>query len=113
MAVEITNKMSLSIAVIDPNNCNPTVSESFHTRVSAITPTTKDFLKSINVWNELERKNAFVATKVWDQNSHGHLNFHAIDEDLKNLGYIIENDVIQSALFRAIETSNATMIQAS
>ena len=113
MAVEISNKMSLSIAVIDPNNCNPTVSESFHTRVSAITPTTKDFLKSINVWNELERKNAFVATKVWDQNSHGHLNFHASDEDLKNLGYIIENDVIQSALFRAIETSNATMIQAS
>ena len=86
---------------------------SFHTRVSAITPSTKDFLKSINVWNELERKKAFVATQVWDQNSHGHLNFHASDEGLKNLGYIIENDVIQSALFRAIETSNATMIQAS
>jgi 2-octaprenyl-3-methyl-6-methoxy-1,4-benzoquinol hydroxylase/2-octaprenylphenol hydroxylase len=64
MAVEISNKMSLSIAVIDPNDCNPSVSESFHTRVSAITPTTKDFLKSINVWNELERKNAFVATQV-------------------------------------------------
>ena len=113
MAAELANKMTLSIAVIDPNDLNPTISTKFHTRVSAITPASIDFLKSINVWNELERKNAFEATKVWDQNSHGRLNFHAKDEGMEYLGYIVENDVIQSALYRVTEPSIATMIQAS
>ena len=113
MAAELANKMTLSIAVIDPNDLNPTISPKFHTRVSAITPTSIDFLKSINVWNELERKNAFEATKVWDQNSYGRLNFHAKDEGMEYLGYIVENDVIQSALYKATVASTANMIQAS
>ena len=113
LAVELSNKMKLSIAIVDPNDCNPSISKSFHTRVSAITPTSKEFLCSINVWNEIQRKNGFVGTKVWDQNSHGHLNFHAKDEGIEYLGYIVENDLIQSALFDSIDESKATIIKAS
>ena len=83
MAVELSNKINLSIAIIDPGDFKPSISKSFHSRVSAITPASKEFLESINVWNEIKRKNGFVATKVWDQNSHGHLNFHAKDEGIK------------------------------
>ena len=64
LVVELTKKMNLSIAIIDPSNCNPTISESFHTRVSAITPSTQDFLYSINVWDKIKRKKGFSATKV-------------------------------------------------
>ena len=113
LAIELSNKMKISIAIIDPNDCNPSISKTFHTRVSAITPTSKDFLSSINVWDEIQRKNGFVATKVWDQNSHGHLNFHAKEEGIENLGYIVENDLIQSALFDSIDQSKVTIIKAS
>ena len=113
LAIELSIKMDLSIAVVDPNNCNPSISKTFHTRVSAITPTSKDFLCSINVWSEIQRKNGFVATKVWDQNSHGHLNFQAKDEGIEFLGYIVENDLIQSALYKRVDSSKVTMIQAS
>ena len=85
--------MNLSIAMIDQSDFKPSISKSFHSRVSAITPASKEFLESINVWNKIKRKNGFEATKVWDQNSHGHLNFHAKDEGIKYLGYIVENDL--------------------
>jgi len=113
MAIELSNKMSLSIAVVDPNDCNPSINKTFHNRVSAITPSSKNFLCSINVWSEIKRKNGFVATKVWDQNSHGRLNFYAKDEGIEYLGYIVENDLIQSALYKAVDSSKITMIQAS
>jgi len=113
LAVEFSNKIKLSIAIVDPNDCNPSISKTFHTRVSAITPTSKEFLSSINVWNEIQRKNGFVATKVCDQNSHGHLNFHAKDEGIEHLGYIVENDLIQSALFSAVDQSKVSIIKSS
>ena len=112
LVVELSKKMNLSVAIIDPNDCNPTINDSFHTRVSAITPSTQDFLSSINIWDKIQRKKGFSATKVWDQNSHGHLNFYAKDEGIKYLGYIVENDLIQSALFNAIDQSKVSMINA-
>ena len=112
LVVELSKKMNLSVAIIDPNDCNPTISDSFHTRVSAITPSTQDFLSSINVWDKIQRKKGFSTTKVWDQNSHGHLNFYAKDEGIEYLGYIVENDLIQSALFNAIDQSKVSMINA-
>tara|TARA_B100000470_G_scaffold221299_1_gene211355 strand:- start:718 stop:1887 length:1170 start_codon:yes stop_codon:yes gene_type:complete len=112
LVVELSKKMNLSVAIIDPNDCNPTINDSFHTRVSAITPSTQDFLSSINVWDKIQRKKGFSATKVWDQNSHGHLNFYAKDEGIKYLGYIVENDLIQSVLFNAIDQSKVSMINA-
>ena len=112
LVVELSRKMNLSVAIIDPNDCNPTINDSFHTRVSAITPSTQDFLSSINVWDKIQRKKGFSATKVWDQNSHGHLNFYAKDEGIEYLGYIVENDLIQSALFNAIDQSKVSMINA-
>ena len=63
LVVELSKKMELSIAIIDPNNCNPTINESFHTRVSAITPSTQDFLCSINVWDKIKRKKGLVSPK--------------------------------------------------
>ena len=112
LVVELSKKMELSIAIIDPNNCNPTITDSFHTRVSAITPSTQDFLCSINVWDKIKRKKGFSTTKVWDQNSHGHLNFYAKDEGIEYLGHIVENDLIQAALFNTIDQSKVTMINA-
>ena len=108
----LSRKKNFKIAIIDPNECNPEISSSFHTRVSAITPSSKDFLSSINVWDDINRKQGFVSTRVWDQNSHGHLNFYAKDEGIEHLGFIVENDLIQSALYHAIAQTKVQIIHA-
>ncbi len=110
--LELSRKKNFKIAIIEAKECNPKVSSSFHTRVSAITPSSKDFLSSINVWDDIKRKQGFVATKVWDQNSHGSLNFYAKDEGIEHLGFIVENDLIQSALYKAIDQTKVQVIHA-
>ena len=111
-AIELSKKKKYSIAIVEPNTNSQLISKSFHTRVSAITPSSEAYLKSLNIWDDIKRKQVFVATKVWDQNSHGRLNFHAKDENMEHLGYIIENDLIQSALFDAINTNKIEYINA-
>jgi len=111
-AVELSQKKNCSIAIVEPNTSNPPIKKTFHTRVSAITASSEQYLKSLNIWNDIKRKEMFVSTKVWDQNSHGRLNFHAKDENMEHLGYIIENDLIQSALFGAIDKNKIEYINA-
>ena len=111
-AIELSQKKNCSLAVVEPNTSNPSINKSFHTRVSAITSSSEAYLKSLNIWGDIKRKQVFVATKVWDQNSHGRLNFHAKDENMEHLGHIIENDLIQSALFSAIDKNKIEYINA-
>jgi len=111
-AIELSQKKNCSIAIVEPNTSNPPIKKTFHTRVSAITASSEQYLKSLNIWNDIKRKEMFVSTKVWDQNSHGRLNFHAKDENMEHLGYIIENDLIQSALFGAIDKNKIEYINA-
>ena len=111
-AIDLSQKKNCSIAIVEPNNINPSISKMFHTRVSAITPSSEAYLKSLNIWEDIQRKQVFVTTKVWDQNSHGSLNFHAKDENMDHLGYIIENDLIQSALFGGIDKNKIECINA-
>lgn len=105
-------KTDYKIAIIEPNNPNPELQADYHTRVSAITPTSEKLLKTIGAWDLIKRKHAFSHTSVWDQNSHGSLDFHAKDEQLNHLGHIIENDAIQSALFSALEKTSVEFINA-
>ena len=102
----------LKIGVIEFNDPNPVLDQQFHTRVSAITPKSEQLLSEIGAWPYIARKKAFVKTRVWDQNSHGHLDFDGSDQNLARLGHIIENDAIQSALFQALEPTKVEFIQA-
>jgi len=111
-ALSMSQKTNATIAIIEPNNPNPKLNKDFHTRVSAITPTSESFLQSIGVWDLIKRKHAFTQTKVWDQNSHGNLDFNATDDDLTHLGHIVENDAIQSAMFTALDDTKVTFISA-
>jgi len=111
-ALSMAQKTNASIAIIEPNNPNPVLNDTFHTRVSAITPTSEAFLTKLGVWDFIKRKHAFTQTKVWDQNSHGNLDFSATDDNLTHLGHIIENDAIQSAMFAALSDTKVKFINA-
>lgn len=105
-------KRDVSIVIIEPNNPNPDIQVDFHTRVSAITPSSETFLKRIGVWDLIQRKYAFTNTKVWDANSHGSLDFSTTDNGSAHLGHIIENDCIQSAMCQALKNTTVEFIGA-
>jgi 2-octaprenyl-3-methyl-6-methoxy-1,4-benzoquinol hydroxylase/2-octaprenylphenol hydroxylase len=109
-AIAMMKKSNLNIAIIEPNEPNPKLSNSFHIRTSAINLASEKFLKNIGVWDLIKRKNAFTSTKVWDQNSPGNLNFSAKDKNLNHLGHIIENDYIQSAMFEILSKKKVKFI---
>lgn len=111
-AISMAQKTNASIGIVEPKNPNPKLSNDFHTRVSAITPTSESFLVKIGVWGLIKRKHAFTQTKVWDQNSHGNLDFNAADDELSHLGHIVENDAIQSAMFAALSDTKVEFINA-
>ena len=102
---------NLKIAIIEPNNPNPKLQDDFHTRVSAITPKSEKLLKDIGAWDNIQRKKAFINTSVWDQNSHGNLDFDTSNEEINHLGHIIENDAIQGALFSSLGATEVEFIK--
>ena len=112
-ALEFSAHRKATVAIVDPGEINPKIQKNFHTRVSAITPSSEAFLKALGVWDRISRKQSFNVTKVWDQNSHGQLNFTASDEGLSHLGSIVENDLIQAALFTSLEAKKIECIKSS
>lgn len=75
-------------------------------RVSAITPTNAAFFESMGAWQEM--KNARVTPyhdmQIWHHSNRGQVHWRASDVDRTDLGYIVENDVIQSSLFKRLAT---------
>ena len=99
LALALSN-FKLEVGLVDLNFKKPLLSKSFDNRVSAIVPSTVNFLKSIGIWGNIHRKRPYQSTRVWDQNSNGKLNFSSKNDDL---GFIIENNQIIHALHEAIE----------
>ena len=99
LALALSN-FKLEVGLVDLNFEKPLLSKSYDNRVSAIVPSTVNFLKSIGIWGNIHRKRPYQSTRVWDQNSNGKLNFSSKNDDL---GFIIENNQIIHALHEAIE----------
>jgi ubiquinone biosynthesis UbiH/UbiF/VisC/COQ6 family hydroxylase len=99
LALALSN-FKLEVGLADLNFGKPVLSKSYDNRVSAIVPSTVNFLKTIGIWGNIHRKRPYQSTRVWDQNSNGKLNFSSKNDDL---GFIIENNQIIHALHEAIE----------
>ncbi|MEO5573703.1 MAG: UbiH/UbiF/VisC/COQ6 family ubiquinone biosynthesis hydroxylase [Gammaproteobacteria bacterium] len=89
-------------------------------RVSAITLGSMRIFETLGVWQRMvaERVSPFREMHVWDANSPGAIHFDSADVGADTLGYIVENRVIQMALyarcqeFSNIEWLNSTRITA-
>lgn len=72
----------------------------YHPRVSAIALASQKIFQSLEVWGVIKKRriNPFVGIHVWDDGKNAEIKFdsHEINESV--LGFIIENNVIQSAL---------------
>jgi 2-octaprenylphenol hydroxylase len=78
--------------------------QSYDLRVSAITPFSQTVFQDIQIWPAIqnERASAFQKMHVWDAMSDGEIKFESAALGVPTLGYIIENRVMQKALFEKL-----------
>ncbi len=76
----------------------------FDPRVSAITNASKELFKNLGIWQEIEdaRSCAYHNMKVWDADGTGAIEFSAEEINQPELGTIIENSLILSALYQRL-----------
>jgi 2-octaprenylphenol hydroxylase len=94
-------------------NLEWSVDSPYQMRVSALTRASENILKSLGAWQGIisKRLQPFVAMSVQDETAKHIVNFLAKDINEQNLGYVIENSVIQAALWeQIIKEKNITCI---
>lgn len=76
----------------------------FDSRVSALTPLTRQFLESLGVWRAIGTARAcpYAHMHVWDAEGTGSIDFDAGEVDAECLGTIVENRVVVAALLERI-----------
>ena len=76
----------------------------YQMRVSALTRASEKIIKNLGAWQGIEnrRYHAFLAMRVWDELTPGEVLFSAHEMNEPNLGYTVENNVIQAALWEQV-----------
>ena len=76
----------------------------YQMRVSALTRASEKIIKNLGAWQGIEnrRYHAFSAMRVWDELTPGEVLFSADEMNEANLGYTVENNVIQAALWEQV-----------
>ncbi len=70
-------------------------------RVSAITHASRNIFDAVGAWQSMveRRLTAYSDMHVWDANGDGQIHFDSTEVGAPTLGYIIENRIIQAALY--------------
>lgn len=101
------NKLDIQLSATSqgekPNNNHI---NNFDLRVSAISPANQNFLSQLNCWQHLPKNRISDYEKmiVWDQNSDGRIHFNAANMGLAQLGSIVENQALRSAIYQQIKS---------
>jgi len=96
-----------SVAVIEARAPQPlSQDDPFDLRVSAISRASQNVFEALGVWPMIQdkRSQAYDRMVVWDESGGGEIHFDAADIGEPDLGHIIENRVIQTALMEAIDS---------
>jgi 2-octaprenylphenol hydroxylase len=84
----------------------------YQPRVSALTRASEMILRNLGAWHGIEsrRAHAFCAMRIWEEASAAEVGFEAASINEPNLGYVVENNVIQAALWEALAQTSALLI---
>jgi len=102
----LAKKTSLSIALLDVQS--PLFSfdsTGYSLRVSAINCRAVQVLHDLDCWSALQaqRVSPYTHMSVWDDSTIGKIDFDCVDVRLPALGYIVENELIQEVLLKALQ----------
>lgn len=96
----------LRVAVVEARTPPPYQSAApTDLRVSAITQASQRIFAALDVWPVIATRgiSPFRQMRVWDASGSGAIHFDSADIGTATLGWIIENQVIQSALWEAVQ----------
>jgi len=88
------------------------LSEHYNLRVSALTQASLDILQQLDVWQNLQdqRVGPFTQMYVWDSNSQAHIEFKSAEAGLAQLGHIVENNLMQQALWNKLQKDSRVQL---
>ena len=77
----------------------------YQMRVSALTRASEKILHHLGAWQGIEKRryHTFTDMHVWDEETPAEVHFSAKDMYEENLGYTVENEVVQAAIWEQIE----------
>ncbi|MBB1202823.1 FAD-dependent 2-octaprenylphenol hydroxylase [Enterobacteriaceae bacterium 89] len=93
----------LRVALIEQHEPQPVAADSApQLRVSAINAASEKLLTRLDVWPDIiaARASRYHGMEVWDQDSFGRITFDDQSLGFTHLGHIVENSVINHALWR-------------
>ncbi|MCI4031060.1 FAD-dependent 2-octaprenylphenol hydroxylase [Dickeya dianthicola] len=104
----------LSVAVLEKQTAIEPLANGPHApRVSAINAASEALLRKLDVWPGIaaQRLSPYNEMYVWDKDSFGNIRFCGKEFGFSRLGHIIENDVIQWALWQqATQSRDITLL---
>jgi 2-polyprenylphenol 6-hydroxylase len=110
LALALLEYSHLRIGLLEAKTAKPTWdSGHYHHRVSAISLASARIFKKLNVWQALvaARVNPYQKMMVWQGLQHKpSLTFDSLDIKQNALGFIIENNLIESVLAKRLESNN-------
>jgi len=104
----------LSVIIIDsaePKPFEPGSAPAYDLRVSALSIASRRMLEAVDAWHGIEARRVcpYRDLSVWDGEVGGRTDFHAREVGAPELGYIVENRVIQLAVWDQLQKlSNVT-----
>lgn len=106
LALNLARETALSIAILDAKSPASWQENQYHHRVSAITPATKRIFANLGVWDEIKNKRVSVFTHMHVQDGvhEGNIRFSHTDIGVSQLGYIIENVLMEQVLFERVKS---------
>ena len=102
-------KQGRPLAIIDRNEpARFNIHEPYEARVTAVSPGSKAIFEYVNAWPLMQEKRVsqYETMVVWDESSDARIQFNSYDINHVNLGFIVENRVIQSSLYESLRSSN-------
>ncbi len=97
-----------SVALVEAREPAPWRSEDeVDLRVVALAPDARDLLDELQVWTTIDaaRASPYRRMRVWDALAPGELAFDAAERGAAALGWIVENKLIQQALWQACQAA--------
>lgn len=91
--------LGLKLALVDAQPIKRWTEADGGLRVIAVTVTSERILRRLGVWQDLKRVSPFRAVQAWDGVAGGSVRFDSAQIDEPHLGHIVENSLIQTALY--------------
>ena len=101
-------KDGFDVALVEPRPPAPWhESDEVDLRVVALAPSAIELFRRLDVWTSIAsaRACAYRHMRVWDALAPGALHFDGADVDAAQLGFIVENRLIQHCLWQALQNA--------